>query len=239
MKREDPLDQLVGLFRRRLIEERSELFERMAHADGLVAWLVGMSTAGLALFVSQHSSLLFLGAKSKTLVLLFLVLAVAAGVAFRLLHYRLQGLLHSALLQLDLFLSVEGSYLPERLPEGTSVVEAVEVFKREFGLDLAWAAELVPHPPFWMLLYQDLATSWRDNRSRGVEYLYQELGRLQGVDPADLAAVEKARKNAARLPLLTKRTERGVQVAYTVAYSSFVLAVLTFATAFALDLFPD
>lgn len=236
MRRKDPLDQLEDLYRRRLIQERGQIFEREAQADRLVAWLVGMGTAGLALFVAQHGSLTFLGPESKSLVLFFLALTVTAGVVFRLLHYRLQGLTDNLLLQFDFFLSVEGSSLPDRLPEGTSTGAAIEIFKREFGLDLAWATEFVPTPSFWALLYEDLAASWRENRSRGVEYLYREVTRLHGDDPSDPQAVEKAREKIDRVPRLTLRTGRAARIAYSVAYSAFVLAVLTFAGAFAADL---
>jgi hypothetical protein len=225
-------DEQIGSYLRVWIPEfRKDYVERLRQTDRVIVWLVGLSTGGLALLLSQYSKIdsgLYCHIKWATI---FLVSAIISGVVFRGVFYLTEALEVSHLFNIEGFchgIGLEANG-PRALPETCTPADIVGYLKDDMGSDgyEEWLKDDLPRD-FWVKVYMGQADLWNQFEKDGMRRLGEIMAPFVGKSVEEGAAIllenpEQKRKSVELLKVLRKVRDG----AYYFTLLCFLLAIVT------------
>lgn len=225
-------DEQIGSYLKVWIPEfRKDYVERLRQTDRVIVWLVGLSTGGLALLLSQYSKLDFALYGYIKWASIFLVVAIVSGVIFRGIFYLTEALEVSHLFNLEGFCHGIGMEAngPRTLPEACTPVDIVGYLREDMGSEgyEKWLNDNLPRD-FWVKVYTGQADLWnqfeKDGMRRLGEILAPFLGKSVEEGEAILLENPEQKKRSVKLLNVLRKVRDG---AYYFTLLGFLLAVVT------------
>lgn len=130
-------DEFVADYLRSVLPEmRREQTERIRRTDGVVMWIVGLATAGVAFIVSQGGALTGVGRGALRWSIGLFASSIVAGTLFRFNHWRWESKASSALWRINHQLAVRTADIWDKsLPDDADRDEIRRRLRSDFGLD--------------------------------------------------------------------------------------------------------
>jgi len=228
-------ERLMDWFLERTPSYRQDALERQRQADGLVVWLVGLSSAAIALILSGKGTLGSISPLALKLAVGTAFLTIVCAVLFRVFSYGL-GQVESGLM--EGFLSFCSAYRstrhgPIEINENYSVEQIAERLKEDMGLNYDhWLGKGYLDRDFWLDMYKGFAKLWREQEAEGDRLLIKALAPLIGKDPEEIAAAGRDEEGTMRLSRKANRFRKVCNWSFVLMTVFFVLSVAAVAVGF-------
>ena len=228
----DPGRALAKFLREDLLYFREMSFESSKQQDSIAVWLVGMSTASIALIVSQAGKFspnlqpvlkITVGCLSATIIF---------GLLFRIFHLFLQDKEHSDFRGISGFLAAYSQPFttPIELPEDLSAELIAEFLYVHMGYDFRHYLTFDNDTEFWRDLYSRLAKLWNQSHKDAMESIFSHIGRAEGLSEQEVE--QKLKREDPARGIRKRRLKRLCKALYTFMCISFTVSVLIISFSF-------